>query len=165
LPICTANGGSAERFAVLVFGVDAGHPSVMPVAASYPLITVARLAESRDFFVTGFGMQPVFEASWVVMLSHRDDASISLGLMTSDHPSSPPGPDLFQGAGMILTMQVDDAAAMHAHFVALGSPITYPLTDAPWGQRRFMVRDPSGVAVDVVEQIEPAPGFWDRYLK
>lgn len=31
------------------------------------------------------------------------------------------------------------------------------------GQRRFMVRDPSWLLVDVVEQIEPQPGYWDRY--
>ena len=40
----------------------------------------------------------------------------------------------------------------------------HPLTDEPWGQRRLMVRDPSGIAVDVVEQIAPVPGFWDAYL-
>jgi len=27
-----------------------------------------------------------------------------------------------------------------------------------------MVRDPSGIALDVVEKIEPQPGFWDEYM-
>jgi hypothetical protein len=31
-------------------------------------------------------------------------------------------------------------------------------------QRRFMTRDPAGVLVDVVQQIEPDAGFWDRYM-
>ena len=44
-----------------------------------------------------------------------------------------------------------------------GSSRDHPLTDEPWGQRRFGIRDPAGVWVDVVEQIEPAPGFWDQY--
>ena len=47
----------------------------------------------------------------------------------------------------------------------LGAPITYGLAEEPWGQRRFMVRDPSGILVDVVEQIEPAPGFWEKYMR
>lgn len=136
----------------------------MPVVASYPLITVTRLAQSRDFFVEQFGMRVAFEASWVVMLSHVDDGAISLGLMATDHPSSPPGPEPFQGRGMIITMQVDDAAGLHARFAARMQPLAFPLTVAPWGQRRFMVSDPSGILVDVVEQIEPEPGFWDRYL-
>ena len=43
------------------------------------------------------------------MLSQGDDDRISLGLMASDHPSSPPGPETFDGTGMIVTIQVDDA--------------------------------------------------------
>jgi uncharacterized glyoxalase superfamily protein PhnB len=84
--------------------------------------------------------------------------------MSSHHPSSPPGPEIFDGRGMILTLQVDDARALHARIEAAGAPITHALTDAPWGQRRFVVTDPSGIVVDVVQQIEAAPGFWDPYV-
>jgi uncharacterized glyoxalase superfamily protein PhnB len=59
---------------------------------------------------------------------------------------------------------VADAAAAFAQLSSGGAPIIHPLTDEPWGQRRFMTRDPAGVLVDVVQQIEPAAGFWDRYL-
>jgi uncharacterized glyoxalase superfamily protein PhnB len=45
-----------------------------------------------------------------------------------------------------------------------GLAIAYPLNDERWGQRRFAVYDPSGTWVDVIEQIDPAPGFWDKYL-
>ena len=33
------------------------------------------------------------------------------------------------------------------------------------GQRRFGLRDPSGLWVDVVEQIEPQQGYWGRYMQ
>jgi hypothetical protein len=46
----------------------------------------------------------------------------------------------------------------------MGLGITYPLTDEPFGQRRFGFSDPSGLWIDVVEQIEPTPGFWDKYM-
>jgi uncharacterized glyoxalase superfamily protein PhnB len=123
--------------------------------ASYPLIAVARLKESRDFFTRLFGMSVVFEASWVVMLAHDDGGPIAVGLMTADHPSQPPGPETFDGQGMILTFQVEDAAAAYARLQGLGAPIAYDLKEEPWGQKRFMVR---------VEQVEPAPGFWDKYM-
>jgi len=45
-----------------------------------------------------------------------------------------------------------------------GLAIAYPLHDETWGQRRFAVYDPSGTWVDVIQQIEPEPGFWDKYL-
>ena len=137
----------------------------MRIVDTYPLLTVTRLAESCAFFVEELGMEIVFRAAWVVMLARPGEEGIRLGLMSSDHPSSPPGPETFDGRGMIVTVQVDDAAAWHGRLRSAGVAIGHPLTDAPWGQRRFMVEDPSGIRVDVVEQIDPAPGYWDRYLQ
>jgi catechol 2,3-dioxygenase-like lactoylglutathione lyase family enzyme len=132
---------------------------------TYPLITVTALEDSRDFFVKHLGMSLVFEASWVVMLARKEGGPIVLGLMTADHPSNPPGPETFGGRGMILTLQVEDAAKAFVDAQKLGAPITYGLTKEPWGQRRFMVRDPSGILVDVVEHIAPAEGFWAKYMR
>ena len=137
----------------------------MHVVDAYPLITVALLKASRDFFVERFGMTVLFEANWVAILSSKPDGSIALGLMSADHPSRPPGPETFDGQGMIITVQVDDAAAAYTRLKAGGAPIEHPLQDEPWGQKRFMTRDPSGIRIDVVEHIEPAPGFWDRYCE
>lgn len=46
-----------------------------------------------------------------------------------------------------------------------GASIAYPLAAKPCGQRRFGVLDPSGMWVDVVEQIEAAPEFRDQYTR
>jgi catechol 2,3-dioxygenase-like lactoylglutathione lyase family enzyme len=43
-------------------------------------------------------------------------------------------------------------------------PIALSLRDEPFGQRRFGLFDPAGVWIDVVEQIEPASGWWNQYL-
>jgi uncharacterized glyoxalase superfamily protein PhnB len=129
----------------------------------YPLLTVTALAASRDFLVRHFALQVVFEARWVVMFSDGRSDAVVLGLMSPEHPSVPPGPEPFGGLGMILTVQVDDAAAAYARLTAAGVPVRHPLTDEPWGQRRFMTVDPSGILIDVVEQTAPAPGFWDAY--
>jgi uncharacterized glyoxalase superfamily protein PhnB len=84
--------------------------------------------------------------------------------MHPSHPSAPPGPEPFSGQGMCLEFQVADAGAEHARFQREGAAIALPLRDEPFGQRRFGLFDPAGVWIDVVEQIEPAAGWWDRYL-
>lgn len=40
----------------------------------------------------------------------------------------------------------------------------YPLKHEAFGQLRFGFTDPGGLWVDIVEQVEPAEGFWDRYM-
>jgi catechol 2,3-dioxygenase-like lactoylglutathione lyase family enzyme len=137
----------------------------MKVLNAYPLITTQHLLETRDFHVEHFGMVVVFEASWVVILSNGPGGPLCLGLMSPDHPSRPPDPETFNGEGIILTIQVADAGDSCARLKSRGAPIVYDLHDEPWGQRRFMTRDPSGRLIDVVEQTAPAPGYWDRYMQ
>lgn len=139
----------------------------MKVRDLYPLITTDKLAAVRDFYVTHFAFSVAFEASWFLYLVGEGEAGArgaTLAFMAPDHPSNPPGPELFDGRGMILTIEVADVAAVHDRLQAAGAPICYPLTSEPWGQRRFMTRDPAGVMVDIVEQIEPDPGFWRPYM-
>ena len=134
----------------------------MRVLSAYPLVTTRNLQATRDFYATHFGFEVIFEASWVVMLGAN--GSNCLGLMSPDHPTSPPGADVFDGRGMIVTIQVDDAAQACTALRRQGAPIAYDLHDEPWGQRRFMTLDPSGTLVDVVEQTAPAAGYWEKYL-
>ena len=139
----------------------------MKVRDLYPLITTPKLTETRDFYVTHFGFDVAFEASWFIYLvgpAKENSRGATLAFMHPDHPSNPPGPESFDGKGMILTIEVSDAKKVFERFSAAGGPIVYPLVDEDWGQRRFMIRDPAGVLVDIVEQIEPKAGFWDQYM-
>ena len=128
----------------------------------YPIFVTPKLAECRDFYVKHLGFVVAFEASWIVYLQ-AEEGTASLAFMTSDHPSAPPGPDVFGARGMCFELCVEDAREAYAQFKARGLPITYPLTDEPFGQRRFGFSDPSGLWVDIVEQIEPAVGFWEHH--
>lgn len=136
-----------------------------PLAAIYPLITTAYPGAARDFYVRHFGFSVGFEASWFVWLSRPLDGGgeAALAFMTPDHPSRPPGPEAFDGKGLILTFQVPDAAAEARRLQAEGISLAYPLTDEPWGQRRFQIVDPTGTTLDIVEQTAASPGFWERY--
>jgi len=45
---------------------------------------------------------------------------------------------------------------MYARAREQGLEIVYPLTDEPWGVRRFFVRDPNGIVVNVMMHV-PKP--------
>ena len=130
----------------------------------YFVVVTDATTACRDFYVTWFGFDVAFEASWFVLLKHRGDRPLSLALMKPDHPSSPPSPGAHVGDGSFLTLQVEDAAAEHKRLVDAGIASALPVTDEPWGQRRFGVVDPAGMWIDIVEQIEPVDGWWDPYL-
>jgi uncharacterized glyoxalase superfamily protein PhnB len=137
----------------------------MQLQDAYPIIVTDKLIECRDFYTRWFGFQIAFEASWFVYLASGEDRPHGLAFMASDHPSQPPGPETFNGQGMFLTFQVADAALEFKRLQAAGLRMAYPLRDEPWGQRRFGVLDPAGMWVDIVQHIDPKPGYWDKYLR
>lgn len=132
----------------------------MKVLDVYSLIVTEHHKACRDFYMKWFGFEIVFEASWFAYLAAQGERPFGLALMSPDHPSQPPGSDAFDGRGLLITLQVEDAAREYARLRDAGLSMAHELRDEPWGQRRFAVIDPAGTWVDVVEQIEPAPDFW-----
>jgi catechol 2,3-dioxygenase-like lactoylglutathione lyase family enzyme len=137
----------------------------MQLESAYPVIVTDAIVPCRDFYVRHFAFQVVFESSWFIYLQSSVNPAVALAFMSPDHPSQPPGPEKFNGQGMFFTLQVADAAAEFSKVQQSGARIAYAVRDEPWGQRRFGLFDPAGTWVDVVQQIEPAPGFWDPYLR
>jgi catechol 2,3-dioxygenase-like lactoylglutathione lyase family enzyme len=52
-----------------------------------------------------------------------------------------------------VSVEVEDVDALHAEAQRRGLDIVYPLTDEPWGIRRFFVRDPDGTVINVAMHI------------
>ncbi|RYX80266.1 glyoxalase [bacterium] len=133
----------------------------MVIQDFYPIIVTDKLLQCRDFYVSWFGLEVGFESSWFIWLRKE---GVSLAFMHPEHPSTPPGPESFSGKGMCLEFQVEDANAEYKRFIEAGLPVTYHLKDEPFGQRRFGLHDPAGVWIDIVEQIDPDAGWWDKYM-
>jgi uncharacterized glyoxalase superfamily protein PhnB len=93
------------------------------------------------------------------------DKSFSIGFIDEVHPSSPPDISAMVGkSGVFLTLQVEDAQVEYDKLKNGGLDIYYHLKDEVWGQRRFGIIDPNGMYVDIVQQISPEEGFWDKYM-
>jgi catechol 2,3-dioxygenase-like lactoylglutathione lyase family enzyme len=115
----------------------------------YPIIVTESHRDCRDFWTKHFGFAVVFENDWFAYLAAEGAA---IAFMSPDHPSSPPGPEPYE-AGISFELEVADAAAALAEFEANGGKPDYPLTDEAFGQRRFSFQDPSGLWVNVVQQL------------
>ncbi len=125
----------------------------------FPDICTDRLEASRDFYVALFGFRAVFEApGWYVQLQAPADPNLQLAFVQRDHESVPAG---FRDAprGVLVTVETDDVDAVHRRARELGLEPAYALRSEPWGQRHFMVTDPNGLLVDVVQLISPDAAY------
>ena len=58
--------------------------------------------------------------------------------------------DLTAPVGPGLSIAADDVDPAYAVVRASGAEIAHPLLDEEWGVRRFFVRDPNGLVVNVL---------------
>jgi len=90
----------------------------------------------RDFL----GMEVAMDMGWIMTFSASDGPTqISVA---SQGGSGTPVPGL--------SIEVEDVDTLHTRAVEMGFEVTYPLTDEPWGVRRFFVKDPAGTLVNVL---------------
>jgi catechol 2,3-dioxygenase-like lactoylglutathione lyase family enzyme len=111
------------------------------IRRAVPDFATERMEESREFYVGLLGFEVAMDMDWVVTLVSPDNATAQIILMTND-ATAPVHPDV--------SIEVSDVDAVHAEAQRRGEEIVHPLTDEPWGVRRFFVRDPNGKVVNVL---------------
>lgn len=145
--------------------VAQNHPiQVTQYQDAYTVYITKDLTKSKEFYSKWLDFDVAFEASWFVYFQSKGDHKISFALIDENHPSTPPAYGAFDGKGSFLTLQVSDAALVYKKLKDMNAPITYHLKKEDWGQLRFGLIDPNGLYIDIVQQVDPVAGYWDKYL-
>jgi catechol 2,3-dioxygenase-like lactoylglutathione lyase family enzyme len=116
----------------------------MSIRRVVPNIKSDRFDESRKFYNEFLGFDIAMDMGWVLTFASPTNPTAQVTLLGAPdsaalHPH--------------LSIEVADVDALHAKAVADGLQIVYPLTDEPWGVRRFYVLDPNGVVINVMSHL------------
>lgn len=106
-----------------------------------PVFDAQDPAASGEFYAVVLGLQVVMDRGWIITFASPDNPAAQISLMSED-ASAPVQPDA--------SIEVDDVDAAHAAARRLGCEIVHPLTDEPWGVRRFFVREPNGKVLNIL---------------
>ena len=131
----------------------------MQLTSFYPVIGTSRLAEAHEFYTRHYGFETTFEADWYVSLRRAGPPSYELALLDHTHPTVPEG---YRRPirGLLLNFEVADVDAEWERLVVRGGlRPELELRSEPFGQRHFIVADPSGVLIDVITPIPPDPEY------
>jgi predicted enzyme related to lactoylglutathione lyase len=114
----------------------------MTVKRIVPDLECHSIAEQTAFYVDVLGLEVVMDLGWIVTLATPGRPQVQISLMTED-ATAPVVP--------VASIEVDDVETAYRQAVARGAEIVHPLTDEPWGVRRFFVRDPEGKVVNILQ--------------
>ncbi|MDQ3586960.1 MAG: VOC family protein [Actinomycetota bacterium] len=118
----------------------------MAVPRIVPYLESGDFGSVKDFYVSVLGLEVAMEsAEFPDFLGLASPENRSAQIVVAAEGSECPMPSFGVDVG-------DPAAVDAAHEAALerGLEVVYPLTDEPWGIRRFFVRDPTGAVISVL---------------
>jgi catechol 2,3-dioxygenase-like lactoylglutathione lyase family enzyme len=106
-----------------------------------PNLHAAEPAASRDFYTGVLGLEVVMDLGWIATFAAPGNPTAQVSVMRDD-ATAPVHPDA--------SIEVGDVDAAYAAAQRMGCEIVHPLTEEPWGVRRFFVRAPSGHVLNVL---------------
>ncbi len=98
--------------------------------------------DAQAFYGDLLGLEIVMDHGWIVTFAAEEILTRPQVGFAAEGGSGTPVPDL--------SIEVDDVDTVYARATSDGFDIAYPLTDEPWGVRRFFVRDPFGKLVNIL---------------
>jgi predicted enzyme related to lactoylglutathione lyase len=120
----------------------------MSIKRIVPDIKSTDLDASRKFYVDVLGLELAMDMGFIMTLVSPSNPTAQVSLMRDD------------GSSTILpqmSVEVADVDDVHSRAVSHGINIMYPLTNEPWGVRRFFLTDPSGTVINVLCHVRGTP--------
>lgn len=116
-------------------------------------IITEKLEASKAFYCRLFDCGVIYDSDWFVLLRlGQSELGFMLPNLEAQAPIFQPP---FSGQGVWITIDVDDASVEYQRIAAMRVPIEVELRDEPWGDRHFVVIDPNGIGVDIVQHQPP----------
>lgn len=113
-----------------------------------PNLNVADASAGQDFYTEFLGLEKAMDSGWIASFRCPDDHSVQVNVVSTDATAP---------EDAAVSINLDSAADVDAAYEEAqrrGYDIVHPLTDEPWGVRRFFVRDPNGVVVNIVGHLD-----------
>jgi catechol 2,3-dioxygenase-like lactoylglutathione lyase family enzyme len=116
----------------------------MTIRRAVPNLVSDDLASAREFYAGFLGFDVAMDEPGFTMFASPSNRTAQISVADRAQP------DVDRGISeAYVSVEVSDVDALHAEAVRRGLEIVYPLTDEPWGIRRFFVRDPDGRVINV----------------
>jgi predicted enzyme related to lactoylglutathione lyase len=108
-----------------------------------PNIPSNKLEESKKFYRDFLGMRLAMDMQWVLTFVSESNPTAQVTLVKSDDAA----PLQFN---ITLSIEAADLNALYDKAKAFNYEIAYEIKDEPWGVRRFWVKDPNGVTINLM---------------
>jgi len=118
----------------------------MTIRRIVPNINSNKLDESKEFYINFIGLTLAMDMGWIVTFVSDSNPTAQISIVQNDQSDN-------INSNITLSIEVADIDGLYEKAKALNYEITYDITNEPWGVRRFFVKDPNGVTINLMAHL------------
>jgi len=128
---------------------------MIEIDTMFPVMVTAELEAVKVFYESVFGFNVVFYDADFYLHLMLPNSGVQLGFLKPEHASQPDFlRPLMPPDGYVISLEVRDAVYAYAEAQKMNVTMAMELKEEVWGQLHFMLQDPAGFRIDVVQHLE-----------
>ncbi|GAB3011187.1 VOC family protein [Cyclobacterium sediminis] len=112
-----------------------------------PNIYSNNMAESKRFYLDFLDMELAMDMGWVLTFVSKDNPTAQISIL-QNKDNAP-----LDNSAIFLSIEVSDINQWYTKAQQQNIKISYPITEEDWGVRRFFVKDPNGVTLNLLSHL------------
>jgi len=127
---------------------------MIKIEAMFPVMVTKKLEAEKQFYESVFSFHAVFYDPKFYLHLVSPSTGIQLGFLIPDHITQPEflHPKMITD-GFVISLEVKNAAQAYAQAKKIDLEIVMQLKEETWGQIHFMLKDPAGFRIDIVQHL------------
>jgi uncharacterized glyoxalase superfamily protein PhnB len=132
---------------------------MIEIDAMFPVMVAENLEAMKQFYETVFGFKAVFYDANFYLHIISPNNSIQLGFLLPNLVSQPEFlHPVMSSEGFVISLKVKNAALAYSEAQKMNLNFIMDLKQEEWGQIHFIIQDPAGFSVDIVQHLESTDG-------
>ncbi|HRX93707.1 MAG TPA: VOC family protein [Chitinophagaceae bacterium] len=112
-----------------------------------PDIASNKIEESKQFYIDFIGLKLAMDMGWILTFISESNPTAQINLLQSDKEE-------IDNSNVMISIESSDVDEMYKKAMAQNITIVYPLKTEEWGVKRFFVKDPNGVTVNIMSHVD-----------
>lgn len=109
-----------------------------------PNIYSNNIEKSKRFYTEFLGMELAMDMGWILTFVSKENPTAQISVFRNEENKP------LDNTAIFLSIEVSDVDRLYDRAKAQGIAIVYPITNETWGVRRFFVKDPNGVTLNLL---------------
>jgi catechol 2,3-dioxygenase-like lactoylglutathione lyase family enzyme len=105
------------------------------------------IEKSRQFYTGFLGMELAMDMDWILTFVSKENKTAQISIFRNEENKP------LDNSAIFLSIEVSDIDKWHERAKRQNIEIVYPITNESWGVRRFFIKDPNGVTINLLTHL------------